>query len=464
MATTTLGNRFYGREAELKLLHRLQADVRDRGISRFVVVTGRRRIGKTRLIEEALPGSDSMPTISTYIASQLSSTNLVDFVAEIQSALSIPYPLAVTTWEDALALVFHEAQRRPLTLVFDEFQNFRTVAPTIFDTLQKLWDRWHTKSKILIVTCGSDAGSMREIFENGTAPLFARESAFIRLSPFQPDLLKEIFADYKADFTGDDLLALYAFTGGVAQYVQTFLSSGAFTFEAMLRHAVQFNSGFISEAQLMIAAEFKGHASVMNEILMAIAKGSNKRAELVSMFDVDISGHLFKLEQFYGLIETVEPVGLNGAKRKRARYELTDELLNFWYTFCLPHYKMLQSNRTDALQEAIRFGYLSWSGRVLKRLYRRHFMNLGQFTTVGPWWDKDGSNEIDLVAINSVTKRITFAEIKRNADKIDLHRLALKTEHFFHFNPQYRQYEKQYTALSLSELSSSTALPMQQTF
>ena len=460
MDFATIGNRFYGRKQELELLHQLQADVRDRGISRFVVVTGRRRIGKTRLIEEALPNSTAMPTISTYIASQLSNSNLTDFVDEIKSALSIPYPLAINTWEQALQLVFSEAQRRPITLVFDEFQNFSTVEPSFFDTLQKLWDRYHTKSRILIVTCGSVASSMREIFENGKAPLFARENAFIRLSPFLPDLLKEIFNDYKSDFTGDDLLALYAFTGGVAQYVQTFLSSGAFTFEAMLERAIQFNSGLVSEAQLMIAAEFKGNASIMNELLMAISQGRTKRADLVTAFNVDISGHLYKLENLYGLIEAVEPIAENGAKRKRARYELTDELLDFWYTFCLPNIKMLQSSRTQALQKAIKIGYVPWSGRVLERLYRRHFANLGLFTSVGPWWDKQGENEIDLIAINSVTKRIVFAEIKRNEHKIDLHKLESKIECLFNYNPVYRDYEKQLMALSLKELSSDSTLPL----
>ena len=128
MDFTAIGNRFYGRKQELELLHQLQADVRDRGISRFVVVTGRRRIGKTRLIEEALPNS----LISTYIASQLSNSNLMDYVADNKSALNIPYPLAISTWEPALQLVFLEAQRRSITLVFDEFQNFSTVGTPLF--------------------------------------------------------------------------------------------------------------------------------------------------------------------------------------------------------------------------------------------------------------------------------------------------------------------------------------------
>ncbi len=452
-------NRFYGRERELQLLKKFQEDVFERGISRFVVVTGRRRIGKTRLIEEALSDSIEMPTISIYVASQLANSNLTDFVHEIQKALEIPYPLAISSYEDAFALIFKEAERRPITLVLDEFQNFNVVDPTVFDTLQRLWDRQHQKSKILIVTCGSVASSMRDIFENGKAPLFARESAFIRLMPFLPQLLKTILSDHKKDFTGEDLLSLYAFTGGVAHYVKSFLATGALTFDEMLNQSLLFNSGLISEAQLMIAAEFKGNASRMNEILMAISQGRCKRSELASLFDVDISGHLHQLENMYGLIEKVEPLGKNGAKRKRVRYELTDELLDFWYTFCLPNLKMLQSDKTMALQELIKSGYPTWSGRILERLYRRHFRNLGIFTDVGPWWDKNGENEIDLVAVNTVHKRIVFAEVKRNEDKIDLNTLKKKVEAFLTFNPEYASYKQETLALSLKELSADGVLP-----
>ena len=87
MSRSLPSSRFYGREAELSLLHRFQSDVRDKGISRFVVVTGRRRVGKTRLLEEALPSEASMPTIPGYIASQLSDQNLSNFVKEIERVL-----------------------------------------------------------------------------------------------------------------------------------------------------------------------------------------------------------------------------------------------------------------------------------------------------------------------------------------------------------------------------------------
>lgn len=86
-------SRFYGRESELSLLRQFQSDVRDKGVNRFIVVTGRRRVGRTRLLEEALPSEVSMPTISSYIATRLSNQNLSNPVKKIERIWAIPYPL-----------------------------------------------------------------------------------------------------------------------------------------------------------------------------------------------------------------------------------------------------------------------------------------------------------------------------------------------------------------------------------
>ena len=453
---------FYGREKEIAVLQQLREVVQEKGIGRFAVVTGRRRIGKTRLIDVALPAAPDMPKIYGFINDQAGERqNLEDFTQAIKDALGIPYPIAFRNFEEALSMVFQEAQSRPITLVLDEFQNFQTFYPGIFGVLQKLWDRHHTRSKVLLVVAGSVASSMREIFENNAAPLFARNDAFIRLQPFLPGMVKRIFADYSPGFSGEDLLALYCLSGGVAQYLQQFLLMQAYTLKDMLRLGVNLNSNLLSEAQLMIAAEFRSSAVSNNELLQMIALGHNKRSELLSAFEVDVSGHLYKLENYFGLIERVEPVGKNGAVRQRVRYEIADELLDFWYSFILPNLRMLQSEKTSAIRELILAQYPTWSGRVLERLYRRHFRNLGLFTEVGPWWDRRGENELDLVAVNAQQKTIVFGEVKRNSAKINLAFLEPKIAAFMDCNPQYASFERSVLRLSLDELGADGKLPFE---
>ena len=243
-------NTFFGRERELLQLQQLRSTVKDKSISRFVVVSGRRRVGKTRLILEALPSCDDMPSVYVYINPHLDAgSNLEDFSESLRECLGWSRPRRFHDFEDALMEVFEVAKQRPITLVLDEFQNFGRVEPSFYGTLQKLWDLHHEKMQLLLVVCGSVASSMREIFENGQAPLFARNNAVLHVEPFLPDLVKTVFKSYCPNFSGDDLLALYVFTGGVAQYIQNFLPMGAFTLEDMLQLGVEENSVWLVKRQ-----------------------------------------------------------------------------------------------------------------------------------------------------------------------------------------------------------------------
>ena len=236
---------------------------------------------------------------------------------------------------------------------------------------------------------------------------------------------------------------------------------GTFTLQDMLQLGVEENSVWLSEAQLMLASEFKGSAQTYHEILRRIAAGKNKRAELISSFSIDVSAHLYQLQHEYALIESLEPIGQNGAKRQRVAYELNDELLDFWFTFILPNHRILQSHNTKVIRQLILRDYPNWSGLVLERLYRRHFLNLGLFTQVGPWWDRNGTNEIDCVAIDDVNRTVCFAEIKRNPAKIQLSALKDKARVFLSFNPALESYQPLFLGLSTDELGSDKKLPFE---
>ena len=149
----------------------------------------------------------------------------------------------------------------------------------------------------------------------------------IHVEPFLPDLVKTVFKSYCPNFSEDDLLALYAFTGGVAQYIQNFLPMGAFTLEDMLQLGVEENSVWLSEAQLMLTSEFKGSAQTYHEILRRIAAGKNKRAELIRSFSIDVSAHLYQLQHEYALIESLNRSGKTAPSVSASR---TNSTTNCW--------------------------------------------------------------------------------------------------------------------------------------
>ncbi len=450
--------KFYGREKETEFMQRAAATVKS-GASHFVVVTGRRRVGKTRLILESLTSS-GLPLIYEFVYQSTGEQRNLDlFAEEISRALALDAVPRFDSFTRAFEFVFKRAAQTPVVLVLDEFQNFRHVNPEVFETLQKLWDLHKNNMQLLLVVSGSVTGAMREIFENGNAPLYARQNALLYLTPFSPSTLKHILADFSPQHTGEDLLSLYALTGGVAQYVETLMTERALTSQAMIEHLFTTSSRTLTEATMALTAEFKGNSALYFDILRLIASGVTSRRELQSHFADDISGHLQKLELHYRLIARAEPVGANGAKRGRIRFELTDELINFWFTFLEPRQQYLEAGQSVQVLRSTLAGFPQYCGRALERFWRRHFADTGFFTSVGPWRDRKGENEIDLVAVDDLEKRIVFAEIKRNPEKINFTTLKSKADAFLELNPKYRSFKAEFSGLSLTELSAAGTLP-----
>ena len=89
---------------------------------------------------------------------------------------------------------------------------------------------------------------------------------------------------------------------------------------------------------------------------------------------------------------------------------------------------------------------------MLERYFRQRFMEEGQYTRIGGYWNRKGEDEIDMVAVNELEKRIEFVEIKRSADRIDLGALAEKAQHFLAVNKEIHDFNVVYKGLSMNDM------------
>ena len=122
--------------------------------------------------------------------------------------------------------------------------------------MQRIWDKYHTVSHINLIVCGSIYSMMTKIFKDKKEPLYNRQTRFMSIKPFTPAVLKEIMAEYNPDYTPEDLLALYSFTGGVAKYVQLLIDAGATTKTKMLNQIIKSDSIFLGEGKAILIEEF----------------------------------------------------------------------------------------------------------------------------------------------------------------------------------------------------------------
>ena len=213
--------KFFGRQNEIKELQ----EIRNLSLqtARFTIVTGRRRSGKTSLLIKAY--EDVQDMLYFFVARKSEAELCRDFIEEMTSKLQLSILGEVTRFADIFKYLLQLSKIRPITLVIDEFQDFKRVNPSIFSDMQKIWDLNKQEAHINLVVCGSVYSLMNIIFKNNKQPLYGRQTGEIKVTPFPPSVIKEILSTYNSAYTNDDLLALYSYTGGVAEYVEMMMDA-----------------------------------------------------------------------------------------------------------------------------------------------------------------------------------------------------------------------------------------------
>ena len=452
--------KFYGRGHEITLLKRYQM-IAQKTSSQMVVVSGQRRIGKTRLIFEALHSPCSeVPLLYFYVASDKTEAGNTEAFLRLHAA---PLRLTgeATHFADLRSLceyIFKRSRAQPITSVIDEFQNLKTVAPSVFGDLQEFWDRYAGQTKLFLVAAGSNVNTIQAITESLVAPLYGRPSAFIRLQPLPVSTVYQILEDYSCGTaTADDHLALLMMTGGIAGYVERFMDAGCMTKERMVEFATASSSFFLLEGERLLKSAFKRLDSVNLGILEKVAKGVTDRAALMALFDKDIGAQLKQLEET-SLLTIERPFRSSLQKEVAYRLVITDPFLLFWFRYLFANQSLLEMSPDGPtkLAQAIVSDIPKYTDQlVLTQYFRRELMETGTVSECAPWWNHNDGDDIDLVAYQPFDKRLIFVDVNREARQINLQRLKAKSLAFLEANPSCANCEIVYEGRSLESIKTS---------
>ena len=373
-----------------------------------------------------------------------------DFVEEITSKLQLPILGEVVRFADIFKYLLQLSKNRPLTLIIDEFQDFKRVNPSVFSDMQKIWDLNKQEAHINLVVCGSVYSLMNVIFKNNKQPLYGRQTGEIKVTPFPPSVIKEILSSYNSAYTNEDLLALYSYTGGVAEYVEMMMDAGAMTKEQMTEKFVAKNSYFIYEGKNMLIEEFGKDYARYFEILQLIASGYTTRGEIESIMKIEIAGYLAKLENDYCLISRYTPMFQKA--NRNIHYQIEDNFLRVWFRYIYKYGYMIEVGANKKLKMLMDKDYTTYTGKVLERYFLAKMIESEEYTQIASWWDRKGENEIDLIAADELEQKVTFYEVKRQAKDINLGILKDKAEHFFQATGKFKKYDIGYQGLSMEDM------------
>lgn len=414
--------KFYDRKNELEILRRIQEKASDN--AQFTVITGRRRIGKTSLVLKAYEHSE---ILYFFVGRKSEKILCEEFRRETEAKLNVKLGGTPSDFAELFEFLMTFSKDHSFTLFIDEFQNFERVNPSIFSDIQKIWDLNHQVSKINLVVCGSLYHLMTKIFRNDKEPLYNRQTKFLNIKPFTPSVLKEIIGDYNPQYTNDDLLAFYSFTGGVAKYVELLANDTNLTIRSMIEAILSDDSTFIGEGKNLLIEEFGKDYDIYFSILSAIASGQTRRHEIETTVGKAVGGYLTRLEDDYNIIKREIPIG-SKTTSKNSIYSISDNFLTFWFRFIFKYDGLTEIGAYKHLITIFERDYPTFSGKMLERYFYAKAIESGKYTQAGQWWDSKGENEIDLITANILDKSVSFYEIKRkrkNASYAALEQKAL---------------------------------------
>ena len=436
--------KFYGRAEELAELRQIRELSME--ASRFTVVTGRRRVGKTELVERAF-GDGKTPYLYFLVTRRAEKDLCSILQEEAQKVIRQPILGVAERFGQLFETVMAYSVKTPMTLVIDEFQEFDKIDPAIFGEIQGVWDRYHKKARLNLVVCGSVNRLMNKIFFDDSQPLYGRNTGTLRVDPFAVDLVKSILCEHSGRCINGDLLALWTLTGGVARYVELFMDARAWTRKAMLKCVCSLSSAYIDEGRVILSDEFGKEYGIYFSILSAIASGRTSFAEIRNIVGSEIGGHLTKLESSYSFISKVVPAYEKSSNRN-CLYRLDDCFFRFWFRFIYKYMHLIEQKQLPSLLQVVERDFDVFSGIALEQYFKAKMLASGEYTRIGGWWDRKGENEIDLVCENELTDALGFYEVKVDNRRYDADLLDAKIEAFFRKHPEMR--ERKYFAGGLS--------------
>ena len=393
--------------------------------AQFTVLMGRRRTGKTTLMTEALK---ERSYLYFFIGKKAEQIQCLDFQKQVESVLGLHVHGQISSFATLLEEILIYSKQHKTTVIIDEFQRLSDIGDGIISDIQRVWDKHQSEAHIHLIACGSIYNMMKRIFEDRNEPLFGRKTARIDLKPFSTSVLKQILHDYNPDFTPEDLLMLYAITGGVAKYVAQLMDDGCKTWEDMIRDVCRPSSIFLEEGTELLVGEFGRKFQIYYSILQLIASGMTSQSEIDSVIEKNTGRYLDTLENEYSLIKKRRPMWAK-PNSQGVKFYIDDCFLMFWFRFVESNRSYVELGKFNLLEETIRKDYTQFSGLVLEKYFRQMYGEKERVTEVSQWWDSQGKNEIDLIALEDLDHHAVVAEVKRNPEKYKSKEFEEKYQH-----------------------------------
>lgn len=409
---------FIGRNKELNTLTKLYESEK----FEFVVIYGRRRVGKTALINRFLSDKNSIFFMGVESNEKQNLENFSKSIIEFSSGIEAD--TSFTSFQSALEYVFKLAENERIILSIDEYPYVARSSKSLASTLQLLIDKYKDTSKLMIILCGSSMSYMEDNVLSYKAPLYGRRTAQMKILPFD----FEESCCYFSNMSDEDKALMYGIIGGTPQYLLQMTDK--FTVEENVKNTYLNTMSFLYEEPLNLLKQEVREPAIYNAIITAIATGHTRMSEISSKIseNTNICSNYLKNLINLGIVQKETPYGEK--ESKKSVYSISDNMFYFWYRFVLNYNSIIARGAVDIVYKRIEPQLSDYMGRVFEDICIQYLWKQLiegncpiEFVSLGRWWGNDPiqkkQTEIDIMGEQDKNSAL-FAECKWRNEKSDL--------------------------------------------
>lgn len=424
---------FVGREKELNILNnQFRSDKFE-----FTVIYGRRRVGKTAIINEFIKNKKAIYFTGVESNAKQNLQNLSQSILSFEQGM--PLESEFPSFQTALDFVFQKSLRERIVLVIDEYPYVAKSSNSLASTLQLLIDRYKDQSKLFLILCGSSMSYMEDHVLAYKAPLYGRRTAQIKVQPFE--FLEA--CKYFDNFSDEDKALAYGVVGGTPQYLLQI--NDRISLKDNIKNIYLNSASFLFEEPTNLLKQEVREPAIYNAIITAIANGASKLSEIASKVGEETSVCSAYIKNLISL-EIIKKESPYGEKNSRKTvYSIEDNMFRFWYRFVADNMSIISRGADELAYKKIEPYLSDYMGAVFEGIAKQYLWSIllkgdcpVNFTDIGRWWGTNPKTrtqeEIDIVGFESKETAL-FAECKWTNDKVDsgvLDKLVVRSQLFNH--------------------------------
>ena len=433
---------FIGRERELNALERLYQSNK----FEFAVIYGRRRVGKTALINKFIDDKNAIYFMGVESNAKQNLENLSKSIMEYVSGTEIDS--IFSSFQSALEYVFKLAEKERIILAIDEYPYVARSSKSLASTLQLLIDKYKDKSKLMLILCGSSMSYMEDHVLAYKAPLYGRRTAQMKHVPFD----FEETCHYFKNFSDEGKVLIYGVVGGTPQYLLQIDDN--LSVEENIKNTFLNPVSFLYEEPINLLKQEVREPAIYTAVIAAVATGASRMSEISGKVgeDTNVCSMYLKNLINLGIVQKETPYG-EKASRKSV-YSIEDNMFRFWYRFVFENNSIIARGAADLVYKRIEPQLSDYMGKVFEEICRQYLWKQllsgncpVEFASLGRWWGNNPKEkrqeEIDIMGEQDKNTAL-FAECKWTNEKVDLGVLETlvkrselfnyKTKHYYLFS------------------------------